>query len=113
MINYLFWRKLSLRSTLPIKEHDAGSTTGAPLTTADPERPPMFNQHEVFFASLTAAARETRMRRPMTLWQRLLDFADNSPYLRPLLCFLVAVCIVIGLYEIRYLAHPGSTWLLP
>ncbi len=100
-------------STLPMLERGVASTTAAPLTMADLERPLTFNACELYFASLIAAAKETPIHRQMTPWQRLQDFVDNSRYLPPLLCFLAAVCIVIGLLEMRSLVTPGSPWLLP
>ena len=107
------WRMLFNGSTQPTRERTAVSTTDAPLTMADLERLSTFNRCEAYFASLIAAAKETPIHRQMTPWQRLQGFVDNSRYLRPLLCFLAAACIVIGLLAMRLLVTLGSPWLLP
>ena len=107
------WRMLFNGSTQPTRERTAVSTTDAPLTMADLERLSTFNRCEAYFASLIAAAKETPIHRQTTPWQLLQDFVDNSHYLLPLLCFLAAVCIVIGLLVMRSLVTLGSPWLLP
>lgn len=107
------WQMQWLSSTLPPMIHAGLCIMGAPVILADLEKLPTWALYDLYGSNSTVEAWKTLMRQRMRPLARLRAFATRSPYLSLWLYFLVAVCIVTGLYAMLYRASNGCRWLLP